>query len=343
MRYGAAMPTHVLLTIDVELTWRHHARGAGWRDNFALSCDPCGVGVPYQLEQLRRHGLKACFFVDPMPALVYGLEPIQRMVDPILAAGQEVQLHLHSFWHDLALGRADPRFELTAFAPDEQRNLLETARDLLLATGAPAPTAYRAGSFAADAHTLDALRSLGIGYDSSHNGAEHPWPSALPLDRALIDPVDCGGIVEVPVTQICSHDDGLRPAQLCALSADEMQAALRHAALNGHPVTTIVGHSFELATRDGKRVNRVVRDRFDSLCAFLAEHPESMPTASFASLPPPPAAPFAQPLPAAPLRIAMRMAEQAWGAIRYEQPAIAAGIAAAPPLVALAGLAAYGD
>ena len=101
------MATRVLLTIDTELTWRHFAQGADWRDNFTLSCEPCGVGLAYQLEMLRRHALDACFFVDPMPALVYGSEPIKRMVEPILEAGQEVQLHLHSFWHDLAQGNGD--------------------------------------------------------------------------------------------------------------------------------------------------------------------------------------------------------------------------------------------
>lgn len=333
------MTTRILLTIDVELAWRHHARGASWRDNLALSYQACGVGIPYQLELLRRHGLDACFFVDPMPALVYGLDPIQRMVEPILAAGQEIQLHLHSFWHDLAGARAAPRFELTDFPADEQHALIETARELLVAAGAPMPTAFRSGSFAADAATLDALRRLGIAHDSSHCGSEHPWPSALPLDPALIDPVDCGGIVEVPITQIFNRDGRLRPMQLCALSAQEMQTALQHAAVNDHQVTTIVSHSFELATRDGKRVNRLVRGRFDALCAFLDAHRATMPTTSFAALPPP-AVPTARPLPAAPLKIIRRMAEQAWGTIRYEQPAIAAGMAAAPPLV-LAGLAVY--
>ncbi|MGH6659079.1 MAG: polysaccharide deacetylase, partial [Sphingomicrobium sp.] len=76
------MATRVLLTVDTELTWRHFAAGADWRENLALSFDPAGVGVPWQLERLARHGLKACFFVDPMPALVYGIEPVRRMVEP---------------------------------------------------------------------------------------------------------------------------------------------------------------------------------------------------------------------------------------------------------------------
>jgi len=336
------MATRVLLTIDTELTWRHYARDAGWRRNFELSYDPAGVGVPYQLAVLQRHGLKACFFVDPMPALVYGLEPIRSMVAPILEAGQEVQLHLHSFWSDVAAGlEQDARFELTRFDADEQRGLIATARDLLVAAGAPPPVAFRSGSYAADAGTLDALRRLGLTYDSSHNGTDHPWPSALPIDPAAIDAVECGGITEIPVTQIRRRDGGLRPFQICALSRQEMQAALRHAAWNRHRTVTIVGHSFELATRDGRRVNRLVRGRFDRLCAFLEENRAAMPTGWFADLALDPPGAAALPLPANPLREARRMAEQAWGAGRYERPMVGAALASMPPLAALPELASY--
>lgn len=326
------MATQVLLTIDTELTWRHFVPDAGWQRNFALSYDPAGVGVPYQLALLARHGLKACFFVDPMPALVYGLEPIRRMVAPILEAGQEVQLHLHSFWSDLAAGRgADARFELTQFDAGGQRALIAEARDLLVAAGAPAPAAFRSGSYAANADTLAALRALGIGRDSSHNGAEHPWPSALPLDPATIDAVDCDGVIEIPVTQIRRRDGGLRPFQVCALSRQEMAAALRHAAGNRHGLVTIVSHSFELATRDGQRVNRLVRGRFEQLCRFLEANAAALPTARLADIGRPAAAPAAQPLPARSLRTARRIAEQAWGTARYEKP----------PLVALRELVAH--
>ncbi len=336
------MATQVLLTIDTELTWRHLAEGAGWQGNFALSCEPAGVGIAYQLERLRRHGLKACFFVDPMPALVYGLEPIRRMVAPILEAGQEVQLHLHSFWSDLAAGRGDDaRFELTRFDAAEQRALIAEARELLVAAGAPPPVAFRSGSYAANADTLAALGGLGLAYDSSHNGTEHPWPSALPLDPAQIDPVRCSGVIEIPVTQIARRGGGLRPFQICALSSEEMAAALRHAASNRHPVTTIVSHSFELATRDGKRVNRLVRGRFDRLCRFLDGNRAEMPTARFADLSLAAGAGAGRPLPARPLRTARRVAEQAWGAARYEKPLVGAAAMAGAPLAALGGLVAY--
>ena len=334
------MATRVLLTIDTELAWRHFARGFDWRENLALSFNPAGVGVPWQLDLLARHGLKACFFVDPLPALVYGIEPIRLMVAPILAAGQEVQLHLHPFWWDLAHFRRDERFELGSFDADSQCELIATARDLLIEAGAPPPTAFRAGSYAANVDTLDALRAIGIFYDSSHNGAEHPWPSALPLHPGLIDPAPAAGVTELPIAQIRRRDGGLRPFQLSALSLDEMRAALLHADRHQHPLVTIVSHSFALASRDGRRVNRLVRRRFERLCDFLADQRATMPTMSIADLPPFPADSRSAPLATRPMRSAHRLAEQAWSHLCYERPALAAAIIAAPALAAL--MAGYG-
>ena len=312
------MATRVLITIDTELTWGHHARGGSWADNLASSYDPAGVGVPYQLRRLAEHGLKACFFVDPMPALVYGIEPVRRMVEPILAAGQEVQLHLHSFWAGLAEGRAS-EFELTCFDRGRQRELIRTARELLVEAGAPVPVAFRSGSFAADADTLGALADLGFRYDSSHNGAHHPWPSALPLDPWRIVPVELAGIVEVPVTQIEQRPGVLRHLQLCAVSSAEMEAAFRHALANAHPLVTLVSHSFELATRDGRRPNRLLCRRFERLCRFLAERADQLPTVRFADLGDLPLGVDAAPLPPRALRTAGRIAEQLWGNAVYER------------------------
>ncbi|HTU09734.1 MAG TPA: polysaccharide deacetylase [Allosphingosinicella sp.] len=325
----------MLLTVDTELTWRHYAAGADWAENLALSYDAAGAGVPYQLEVLRAHGLKACFFVDPMPALVYGIEPIRRMVAPILEAGQEVQLHLHSFWRDLAEGRIDDaRFELTDFDLKGQRILLETARGLLIEAGAPPPTAFRSGSYAANADTLKALRRMGIRMDSSHNGCE-PGKNGLPLDPDQIDPVVLNGVTELPVSQIRQADGGLRHLQVCAISSQEMIAALCHAAQYRHRIVTIVSHSFELATRDGKRANKLVRGRFNRLCAFLAAHRALLPTAHLRGLKPGAPAGTARPLEAARLRTARRVVEQAWGTARYEKPALGAAMLAVPPIAAL--------
>lgn len=313
--------TQVLLTVDTELNWAPHVRGASWQENLAGAFDPAGVGVPWQLERLAEHGLKACFFVDPMPALVYGLEPIRRMVEPVLAAGQEVQLHLHPVWRSVAEGVADGArlFELTCFDADSQLDLIETARGLLVAAGAPAPIAFRSGGYAADMRTLAALAEAGISFDSSHNGSYHPEPSALPLDPGLIGPADLGGVIEIPVTQIADSPGRLRHLQLCAVSFEEIEAALRHALRQGHPLVTLVSHSFELASRDGRRPNPILCRRFERLCDFLAGQREALPTAHFADLEPVPAAAAGGPLPPQPWRRVRRLAEQAWSKALYER------------------------
>ena len=309
------MATRVLLTIDTELRWDRHLDGSSWQENLAFSFDPAGVGVGYQLERLAAHGLKACFFVDPMPALLYGIEPIRRMVEPILAAGQEVQLHIHPSWAD----PANPVFELTGLDARRQLDLIRTARDLLIEAGAPPPVAFRSGSYAADLATLRALAQLGVRYDSSHNGSHHPDPSALPLDPRRIAPVMLEGVVEIPVTQIEQRPGSLRHLQICAVSFDEIRAASIHADAHGHPVVNIVGHSFELAVRGGDRANPVLVRRFEKLCGFLAGERERLPTTFFSDLGDLALDAEAVPLRSGMVRTAARMAQQAWGNAVYER------------------------
>jgi hypothetical protein len=315
LRRGAKGATRVLLTIDTELRWDRHVAGASWQENLALSFDPAGVGVTYQLERLAAHGLKACFFVDPMPALLYGIEPVRLMVEPILAAGQEVQLHLHPCWADIA----DPVFELTGLGRERQLALVRTARDLLVEAGAPPPIAFRSGSYAADPATIEALAALGLRFDSSHNGSHHPDPSDLPLDPRRIAPALLDGVVEIPVTQIEPRPGSLRHLQICAVSFAEMKAALLHAAGNAHPVVNIVGHSFELATRGGRTANPTLVRRFERLCGFLAGERERLPTAFFSDLGDLPLEAEAVPLRADTWRTAARMVEQAWANAVHER------------------------
>jgi hypothetical protein len=272
--YHCAM-TQVLLTVDTALSWAAHARGKSWRDNLDAAFDPC------RLELLHGHGLEACFFVDPMPALVYGLEPIRRMVEPILAAGQEVQLQLHPVWQSVAEGVPEgARFELTCFDSEDQLDLIKTARDLLVEAGAPPPVAFRSGGYAADVRTLAALLQAGLRFDSSHL----PGKGALPLEPDLAGPADLGGVVEAPVT-----------FRLGADSAGEIAKALDSA-----------GPLAILAVDGADPL-----DGFERLCAFLAARADSLPTAHFADLEPAPAATARLLAPSAWHRT-RRMAEPAW-------------------------------
>ena len=309
------MTTPVFLTVDTEFAWRHHAAGLDCAEIYARSIEPAGVGLSYQLAELARHDLKACFFVDPMPAMVFGLDPIHRMVETILAAGQEVQLHLHASWTGATIGDRGAtfgHFALSDYSREEQTGLLIQARDLLVAAGAPAPIAFRAGSYAANDDTLAALALLGFVYDSSHNGAEAPDMSRIGVCPRQIAPVARGVVVEVPVTVIEDSPGRLRTFQLCALSAGESYDALEHAAVSGHAAVTIVSHGFELANRSGTRANAVHVRRFQALCGMLGEMRDALPTVHFADRPELPLDRSDVPLSPDSLRKRWRQAEQLW-------------------------------
>lgn len=320
----AGVTTSVFLTVDTELMWRHHTAGCDLSTQIERSIDPAGVGIAYQLGQLARYGLKATFFVDPMPTMVFGLDAIRPVVEAIVAAGQEVQLHMHPNWAGAKVGDAGKsagRFELIDYSLDEQRALIAGARDLLKTCGAPDPVAFRAGSYAANDDTLTALADLGFRYDSSHNGADAPWPSQIGLPPRQIAPVLRNGVTEVPVTLIEDAPGSLRHFQICALSQGEMRAALDHASAHGHAAVTIVGHSFELANRAGTRANGVHVGRFEALCRMLADARDTLPTTQFRDLPDFAGAGDAAPLAPNMLRTRWRQAEQLWSNLVEERAA----------------------
>lgn len=315
------MATGILLSIDTELTWRAHEGGASWLENYARSIEPGGAGISYQLAMLAKHGLKACFFVDPLPALLFGIDPIRRMVSTIIEAGQEVQLHLHPMWTqaDRREARTDPvRFELTQFSEDEQLGLILKGRELLRKAGAPDPVAFRAGSFAANTETLRAVQRAGLRIDSSHNGSLMPWPCETGLPDRVVAPMGVGTLIELPVGLLEEGGGRTRHLQVGAVSLTEMKAALAHAESEGAPLVTLVGHSFELATRDGERANDIVRHRFDGLCAWLGEQRARFPTYHAHELRDVALDVPATPCPASQVTRLSRMAVQGLANLRYE-------------------------
>jgi hypothetical protein len=318
------MGTPVFLTVDTELVWRHHTAGMDPATLYERSFEPAGVGISYQLARLKHYGLKATFFVDPMPALALGIDPIRRIVATILAAGQEVQLHLHPNWADGYPGLPGPapaRFEMIDYSRAEQSALIAKAKALLVAAGAPDPIAFRAGCYSANDDTLAALATLGFDYDSSHNGAEHPWPGSIGLPALQMAPVAWKGLVEVPVTVIQEPSGVLRNFQICALSSAEMRAALDHAIARRHAAVTIISHGFELANRPGTGANAIHVSRFEALCAMLADARDQLDTVHFADRPR--LRLDADDVPLAPhnLRRCWRHAEQLWSNFVLERAA----------------------
>jgi peptidoglycan/xylan/chitin deacetylase (PgdA/CDA1 family) len=284
--------TQVLVTVDTELSALLHQRGISARANMESSingrCGAGSFGIGWQMDQLEARGLKGVFFVDPMPGLLYGEAIIADIVAPIIARGHEVQLHIHTEWLEWV---ADSPVEgrqgrdLADFSFEDQVILLGLAADMIERAGAPRPTAFRAGNYGANDDSLRALAALGLVWDSSVNA---PYLgsacriSAAP-DAIAAHPIE--GVIELPVAGLFDQGQNIRPAQICALSAAEMKAALTHAAREDHGVFVIVTHSFEMLSRDRCRPNRSVMRRFEAMCDVIAANP-GLHSAGFADLDP---------------------------------------------------------
>ena len=318
--------TALYITIDTEYSFglARRMRGGGRAENFAsaiIGTTPSGPrGIHYQMDQFDAHGIKAVFFVDSMPALVWGTEAIADIVAPVVARGHDVQLHLHTEWLELA-GSANPLGTATGgnlrdFGFEQQCTLIDYAQRVLIAAGAPTPVAFRAGNYGANDDTLRALAALGISYDTSHCPGIAASECHISLGAEDRQVQRYCGTIEVPIGCIAAGGGALRHYQLTALTDAELLAALRHAVRGGQQQVTLVSHSFELLSRDRLRANKVLQRRFERFCAGLAAVP-GLTTATYAQRPPQIEGAVPAPLPHSPLRTLRRLAEQALGNALY--------------------------
>lgn len=294
----------VFLTVDTEVwpaarNWPHVPLPPSERCDREVECYLWGgegesrLGLPFQLEALQRHGLKATFFVDPLFSLAIGQDRLARAVHVIRESGQEVALHLHPEWlTDQRIPAGAPPFRgplLCEYGEDEQVALLEHGVQLLKAAGAPRPRAFRAGSFAADASTLRALRAVDIGIDTSFNAcSEHSFRS-FGRRNELRTPEVIEDLMEFPVTTFRDGSPyGSRPLHIAACTFAEMRNALDQAFERQWPCVVIVMHSFEFVRTDrlekqGATVGprRLVAARFERLCRYLSAERDRLVTSHF--------------------------------------------------------------
>ncbi|MXO60194.1 hypothetical protein GRI89_11655 [Altererythrobacter salegens] len=188
------------------------------------------------MDVFERYGLRAVFFVDPMPALVWGTGAVAQVVEPILVRGHDVQLQMHTEWLALA-GSANPLGGKTGrnlkdFTRSEQEVLLDYAREALIAAGTPRPVAFRTGNYGANDDTLRALTRLGFANSSNHTPGIAGSDCDIGVGPEDRRPIRRLGVTEIPVGCI-QVPSGLRHAQLTALSYSELTGAVSHARQHG--------------------------------------------------------------------------------------------------------------
>ena len=291
---------NVLLTFDVEVwcnSWKtldadfpnsfeRYVYGRSEKGDYAL---------PKTLEILEHFGLRGVFFVEPLFATRFGVEPLAVVIRLIRDAGQEIQLHLHPEWTDEARSPLLPdssvkRQFLTDYTLDEQRILIQRGIELVQAAGAPRPIAFRAGSFACNEDTFAAVAANGLRYDSSINPEMSvSRPGGVTSDAAgYCEPFRFGRLSLVPMSSFRDGFGRLRHAQIGACSASEMIEALTGAARRNWWNFVLLSHNFELLVPDSNRPDDYVVRRFEKVCRFLAANRLSLPTVGFDDLPPVP-------------------------------------------------------
>lgn len=286
----------VLLTIDTEThpvtrNWKRDQLASDMKRDLFGEIDGHAVGLEYQLTTLSGRGLKASFMVESLFAAVpeVGGQPLKDIVRAIALGGHDVQLHPHPEWlpHVRDLDIPYRSHLLSAYSAAEQEAMMRFAAERLEEAGAPAPIAFRAGGFAANADTLAALKRCGLRYDSSFNRTYRKW--RMPSPESAGHMTDYDGVLELPVAVFEDFRGHFRPAQFCACSSAEMIHALMSAEAAGWEYFVIVSHSFEMLTRRRHpKKPAVIRwdvvERFERLCQFLAENRERFPTVRFADL-----------------------------------------------------------
>jgi peptidoglycan/xylan/chitin deacetylase (PgdA/CDA1 family) len=135
------------------------------------------AGVPRILDLLRRHGLKASFFVPGVVAKLYPDEQAR-----IVAEGHEIGMH--GWIHE----RTSPLPE------DVERDLMHRAFDTLTKATGTQPVGVRVPSWDFSPNTLKLIREMGLAYDSSLMADDEPYE--------LLENGEPTGVVELPVEWI---------------------------------------------------------------------------------------------------------------------------------------------
>ena len=288
----------VLITIDTET----HPINPRWKDDHLVAdmkrdvygqIDGHEVGLEYQLKTLSDHGLRANFMVESLFAAVpeIGDQPLREIVRAIVSGGHDVQIHPHTEWLPYVPDLDIPYRShlLSAYPAGEQETLIRFAGLLLEQAGVAPPVAFRAGGFAVNSGTLDALARCGIRYDSSVNRTYWQRMCGFPAPKSAGHFTDYNGVQELPVAVFEDFVGHFRPAQLCACSTAEMIHALHTAEAAGWEYFVIVSHSFEMLTRRRHpKKPPVIRwdvvERFERLCEFLAENRQRFQTVRFTDL-----------------------------------------------------------
>lgn len=281
-------PTTLFLTVDVEDTY--------FNNPILMTGDGIGrgYGVFGILDELDAHGLQATFFVNVYEKDRQPQGVVKDVVREIASRGHEIGLHSHPS-QELAFYRR-PLFRLSRL---EQTEVLRWGADVIEDWIGERPTSFRAGAYAVNDETFEALAAAGIRLDSS---CFFPSPNNHNR-RETVNAISVkGDIIEVPVTTVLRSDSAgrlsHRKLDLDWLSVEELSEALSSLVQYGAAFATFMMHSFSFIKKETRMPDEppsskarfisevhqdryvevygpkpAMRDAFSDLCCSLASDP----------------------------------------------------------------------
>lgn len=290
------MRTQVCITIDTEFSIAGafadpYGRQPLGAENVTCPVDGEEQGLGFLLDTFSRYGIAATFFVEALQSAFFGDAPMGGLVERMLKAGQDVQLHVHPCWRTFRnrdwQRQQDPgqppNDNCDGMPSAELEALIGEGLASLRRMGAPECVAMRTGNLRADKGVYRAMRACGLRVASNVGIAlNRPGEPDLHLagGRHWIE-----GVLEVPVLTYRQLGRD-RLLTTTATSFAETQALLWAAHAAGVPTVVLLTHPFEFVKGDRldqarQRTNRVNQSRLRRMCAFIAAHPAQFEAVSF--------------------------------------------------------------
>jgi len=260
----------VLLTIDVET----------YSGDYEGDVNAGGAGLPFILDQLDEHGLRATFFVEALGALRWGEHGIQNICAQINQRSHEIQLHLHP---EVAVpeGIGPARSHMHSFSRNDQEVLMINGLRILHECGVDSIVSFRAGDLAANADTIKAMANVGLCISSnrdmdtkssisSHINQLFPIVNDISMYRDVID---------LPVSTMRSYlpfDGKYRHLNLTAVSYKEMESSIVKMLNSGYRCCTILTHPQEFYYNVNGKIFKNLKNcrRLQKLLTFIANKSE---------------------------------------------------------------------
>src|SRR5215469_1208318 len=169
----AKAPMGVCITVDTEFSvggaFEDPARIPTAMPNVNCPSQGDDHGLPFILATFRKYGIKGTFFVETLSRAYFGDEPLRSLIETILNAGQDVQLHIHPNWMNFARGDLREEFgrqkssdACVGRSLSEMEELLKLGLKPFQDWNLPRPIAVRVGNFEVDRTVYRAMSRVGL-------------------------------------------------------------------------------------------------------------------------------------------------------------------------------------